>query len=112
EYLLKISSIFENIKYYYLNKNYRSTKDIVMLSDYIIRNNKERYLKTVESHNNEKTPIQIIKVKNIESQNKFITNKISDLKSNENLAILFRNNISAYSVAFDLIKIKFNLTRD
>lgn len=110
EYLLKISSIFENIKYYYLNKNYRSTKDIVMLSDYIIRNNKERYLKTVESHNNEKTPIQIIKVKNIESQNKFITNKISDLKSNENLAILFRNNISAYSVAFDLIKnkIQFN----
>lgn len=110
EYLLKISSIFENIKYYYLNKNYRSTKDIVMLSDYIIRNNKERYLKTVESHNNEKTPIQIIKVKNIESQNKFILNKISDLKSNENLAILFRNNISAYSVAFDLIKnkIQFN----
>ncbi|QQK07776.1 ATP-dependent helicase [Miniphocaeibacter halophilus] len=110
EYLLKINSIFKDIKYYYLNKNYRSTKDIVMLSDYIIKNNKERYLKTVESHNDEKTPIQIIKVKNIETQNIFISNKIFKLNNKENLAILFRNNISAYAIAFDLIKnkIQFN----
>lgn len=103
-YLLNINSVFKNINFYHLNKNYRSTKDIVMLSDFIIKRNKIRYEKSVESHSNTKTPIQIIRVKNIEYQNKFILKEISNLNESENLAILFRNNISAYAVSYDLLK--------
>ncbi|WP_099203039.1 ATP-dependent helicase [Miniphocaeibacter massiliensis] len=111
DYLLNIKNIYDNITFYNLNKNYRSTKDIVMLSNYIIKNNKERYYKDVESNSIEKTPIQIVKVKNLEFQNKFILEKISEFcNENENIAILFRNNISAYAPAFILNNenLKFN----
>ena len=109
-YLLNIESVFKDINFYNLNKNYRSKKDIVMLSDYIIKNNKERYKKIIESHSDEKTPIQIIKTKNLIMQNKYILDKINSLEKDENLAVLFRNNISAYPVANCLLEnnIQFN----
>lgn len=109
-YLLNIESVFKDIHFYNLNRNYRSKKDIVMLSDYIIKNNKDRYKKIIESHSNEKTPIQVVKTKNLVMQNKYILEKIENLEENENLAILFRNNISAYPVANNLLEnnIQFN----
>lgn len=98
KYLLDIQHIYPDINMMYLNVNYRSSNDIVRLSDFLIQKNKNRYLKDVKSNNNQNLPITLAKVKNLHVQNKYILDYIKDIKDGETLGILFRNNINAISI--------------
>lgn len=98
KYLLDIQNIYPDINMMYLNVNYRSSNDIVRLSDFLIQKNKNRYLKDVKSNSNQNLPITLAKVKNLHVQNKYILDYIKDMKDGETLGILFRNNINAISI--------------
>ena len=98
KYLLDIQHIYPDINMMYLNVNYRSSNDIVRLSDFLIQKNKNRYLKDVKSNSNQNLPITLAKVKNLHVQNKYILDYIKELKDGETLGILFRNNINAISI--------------
>ncbi|WP_300409716.1 ATP-dependent helicase [Lagierella sp.] len=97
-YLLQIPNIYPQLKLMYLNINFRSSKDIVRLSDFLIQKNKNRYEKKVKSNSDQTLPITLAKVKNLKVQNKYIINYLDEIKEEETLGILFRNNINAIPI--------------
>ncbi|MDO5018273.1 MAG: ATP-dependent helicase [Lagierella massiliensis] len=111
DYLLQIPSIYPNLKLLYLNVNYRSSKDIVKMSDYLIQKNKKRYIKKVESNSEQNLPITLAKVKNLKFQNKYILDYINKLPSGETVGILFRNNINAISIINSFINNNIEFTK-
>lgn len=112
QYLLNIQNIYPDIRLMYLNINYRSSNDIVRLSDFLIQKNKKRYLKEVKSNSNQNLPITLAKVKNLNVQNNYILNYIfKDIKKGETLGILFRNNINAIPVINLLDENKIHYTK-
>lgn len=78
-----------------LNKNYRSTQNILDVANSIIKNNKSRYVKDLISVSGEGTKVVWLKSKdNIEELN-FIGNKIKELKKDydyNDMVILYRTN--------------------
>ncbi len=110
-YLLQIPTIYPQLKLMYLNINFRSSKDIVRLSDFLIQKNKNRYDKKVESNSQQALPITLARVKNISVQNKYILDYLKEVQENETLGILFRNNINAIAVINALNKNNVHYTK-
>lgn len=79
---------------FFMEQNYRSSRDIVSVCNDFIKNNSQRYRKNIFTDNLPVEPINIIKVNSMEEQYSYI---IEDLKKNKNSSgscILYRNNIS------------------
>lgn len=81
-------------KFFYMEHNFRSTKNIVSLSNKFIKKNKTRYNKNIITDNDYLEPINIIKVKTIDEQYKYLLKELQE-KGIKNTAILFRNNLSS-----------------
>lgn len=81
-------------KFFYMEHNFRSTKNIVSLSNKFIKKNKTRYNKNIVTDNDYLEPINIIKVKTIDEQYKYLLKELQE-KGIKNTAILFRNNLSS-----------------
>lgn len=92
--LLEFNKEFNNGKLYFMEKNYRSTKNIVSICNKFIKTNKERYKKEIYTDNDFLEPIDIIKVKNIKDQYKIILDSLKD-KDLSDCCILYRNNLSS-----------------
>lgn len=94
KYLLNFKRDYKNARLYYMEKNYRSTKNIVSICNKFIKSNKNRYDKNIETDNEPEEPISIVRVKNFQEQYNYI---IDDIKKNGsgNSCILYRNNLSA-----------------
>ncbi len=92
--LLDFNKQYPKGKLYFMEKNYRSTKNIVSLCNKFIKENKQRYKKEIFTDNDYFKPIDIIKVKNIKDQYKVL---LDGLKNQDlsNCCILFRNNLSS-----------------
>lgn len=97
-------------KFFYMEDNFRSTKNIVSLSNKFIKKNKTRYNKEITTENGYLEPINIIKVKNINEQYKYILKELNE-KGIKNTAILFRNNLSSIGLMeiFEKNKIPFRI---
>ena len=80
-----------------MEKNYRSSKNIVTIANRFIKNNKNRYDKNIITDNDYIEPINIIKVKSPADQYNYIIEALQDMDL-ANPAILFRNNLSALGV--------------
>lgn len=103
EILLDINSIFKNTKIYFMEQNFRSTKAIIEVANKIIENNKERYDKVIfTDDNNECKSVELVYLDNIINQNKFIIDNIQN--STNDIALLYRNNLSAIPIANTLYK--------
>lgn len=101
---------YPNGKFFYMEDNFRSTKNIVSLSNKFIKKNKLRYNKEITTENGYLEPINIIKVKNINEQYKYILRDLNE-KGINNTAILFRNNLSSIGLMeiFEKNKIPFKI---
>ncbi|MDD2446514.1 MAG: ATP-dependent helicase [Tissierellia bacterium] len=110
--LLNFTKEYKNGKLYYMEHNYRSTKNIVSICNNFIKTNKLRYNKEIITNNDFLEPIDIVRVKSMKDQYKFI---LEDLKKHDlaNSCILYRNNLSAIGLieAFERNNIEF-YTRD
>ncbi|MDR5658449.1 ATP-dependent helicase [Serpentinicella sp. ANB-PHB4] len=91
--LLDFNKVFKKAKVYFMEENFRSTKDIVELSDYIIDKNKERYKKNIFTNNLNGPAIMINEFKDQTEQINTVIERIKE--SNTEKAILYRNNFSA-----------------
>ena len=99
-------------KFFYMENNFRSTKNIVSLSNKFIKKNKTRYNKNITTENSYLEPINIIKVNNIDEQYKYILKGLEENGPNST-AVLFRNNLSAVGLIEILEKNKLPFkTRD
>ncbi|HEY4544530.1 MAG TPA: ATP-dependent helicase, partial [Tissierellaceae bacterium] len=103
EELLKLEKEYPSLKKFYMDKNFRSTQNIVTFSNEFIKSNKERFEKNINTDNDSfKAPI-IAKLENNFDQYSYILN---DIKKNNldinSTAILYRNNISSIGMINEL----------
>lgn len=99
ENLLNFKDIYPNSKIFFMDKNFRSTKNIIKISNKIIQGNKIRYEKYSKHTTEENSQIMLFKVKNSTIQARELVNKISEINPNETIGVLYRNNISSLYVA-------------
>lgn len=94
--LLSFKDNYPDASLYYMQENYRSTKSITDVANILIDNNKLRYNKSIKSVKENGPIVSFNTVKNTTSQINHILEMVKlDLSRGENVAILYRNNISA-----------------
>lgn len=94
DYLLNFKEVYPDAKIFYMSKNYRSTIDIVDLSNKLIKKNKARYDKDLIPNSSINIPINIVKFKHQEEQYSYIFDLL-DSNELDDTAILFRSNVSS-----------------
>lgn len=98
DYLLNFPQKFSGAKVFYMDENFRSTKNIVSHAGTVIKNNTKRYRKRISTSNAEGSPVDIIKLDNDE-QIQCIINDVTAKKDKSDAAVLYRNNISSIALA-------------
>lgn len=93
--LLNFNKDFSNAKLFYMEENFRSTKNIVNLSNKFIKQNTLRYDKNLYTNNKAIRPIQVIKAETVIDQYEYLIEELRKEKDYSNSAILYRNNISS-----------------
>ncbi len=99
EDLLNFENKYANAEKFYMEENYRSTKNIVDVSNTFIKRNTARFDKNLLTCNKPKRPVTIVKVNNEFEQYRYIIKELQTFKDYRDTAILFRNNISSIALA-------------
>lgn len=109
EALLEFEKNYKNSKILFMEKNYRSTEEILKIANKLIKQNKNRKNKNIISNVGKGKEIKLIELFNIEEQYRYIIKSLKKYKNQ--LAILYRNNSSAIILMEELKKqkIKFNI---
>ncbi|MDO5040877.1 MAG: ATP-dependent helicase [Peptoniphilus sp.] len=97
QYLLNLKDKYKDLTFYYLSRNYRSSKNIVNTSNLFISKNINRYEKNIYTDNGYKEPVNIIKVNTNTEEYEFIYDNILKNKDLSH-AIIYRNNLSSLSL--------------
>ena len=96
KYILQIKEHFKGCSVFYLENNYRSTKNIVDISSEFIKENNYRFDKRHTTANGKKYDPFIVQVKDENMQVKYIIEKLkTHNQEGRSVAILYRNNISS-----------------
>lgn len=99
QYILNIQEQLRECRLYWLENNYRSSRNIVELSSKFIKSNTQRFDKNHSTENDHMLDPNIVRVQNEKEQIEFIINKIKEhRKKGQSLAVLFRNNLSSISI--------------
>ena len=108
--LFNLKKEYKDLKIYFMENNYRSSKNIVNTSNLFINNNLNRFNKAITTENDFNTPVNIIKVKDNFEEYNFIEEEIKKDK-NKTYAILYRNNICGLGLVeyFERNNINFNI---
>ncbi|RUT48755.1 ATP-dependent helicase [Paenibacillus anaericanus] len=108
-YLLNFKQVYPNGVILFMEQNYRSTKNIVDVSNQFIKKNKNRYMKNMFTQNAEYKPVSIVKFDHYETQSKYLVEEIRKLEDLSEVAVLFRNNSSSINLMnqFDRAGIPF-----
>ncbi|MTI68466.1 MAG: ATP-dependent helicase [Firmicutes bacterium] len=111
EALLNFKKRFPKVKHFFMEQNYRSSKNIVSVCNDFIKTNKTRYNKNLKTDNPTNSPVNIIKLKDEFSQLDFIVDELNKTKNLSDTAILYRNNISCIGLveAFNKNNIPFSM---
>ena len=75
--LFNFSKIYKNGKIFYMEQNYRSSKNIVSICNKFIKQNTLRYNKNIFTQNSFVEPINIIKVNTLENQYEYLVNELT-----------------------------------
>lgn len=94
EELLNFKKIYPSSKMFYMEENYRSSKNIVYISNEFIKKNTSRYPKNLITSNSSNRPITIVKVKDTKQQYEYLIKNLEKKECYYNTAILYRNNLS------------------
>ena len=97
--LLEFKKFYKDSKIFIMNHNFRSTKNIIEISNKLISKNKNRYQKNPICTCSENSKIMLFRVKNAHIQMRKLLELIKQIKKDESVGILYRNNISSIYVA-------------
>lgn len=97
--LLEFKKFYKDSKIFIMNHNFRSTKNIIEISNKLISKNKNRYQKNPICTCSDNSKIMLFKVKNAHIQMRKLLELIKQLKKDESVGILYRNNISSIYIA-------------
>ena len=102
QYLLNFPTVYDQAQVYRMEENFRSTPQIVDAACRFIRQNKLRFDKEMTTSNSDGEDLRIRRFKNVAEQNGFIREEVQKIKDLSGVAVLFRNNLSAISLAQEL----------
>lgn len=108
-YILNFDKVFDNCKTFILDKNYRSTKQILDVANSLIKNNKNRIDTSLQAVNIIETqPVIFNHFKTTNEESEWIANKINELNdngvTNNDIAILYRAHFISRSIEETFIK--------
>lgn len=95
KHLKEFSKNYPHTRKYFIEKNYRSTKEIVSVANAFIKINSDRELKNMVTDNGSGETVSLITVINEEEQLTILRDSIRAKKGKNTTAILYRNNASA-----------------
>lgn len=101
-YLLEFEQAYPGAKILRMERNFRSTPQIVEVSCSFIRSNKLRFDKEMFTKNSEGEVLQIGQFEGTSEQNKFLIQKLKSQKDLSQVGVLYRNNLSAICLAEEL----------
>ncbi|MBB6218439.1 DNA helicase-2/ATP-dependent DNA helicase PcrA [Anaerosolibacter carboniphilus] len=99
EMLLRFQDTYPGAISFFMEQNYRCPKDIVEISDAFIQTNQTRYPKKLFSHHENQRGMQIIALRDEQDQLNYLIDQLSGHDDLSNVAILYRNNLSAITLA-------------
>lgn len=110
-YLFGMDQIYDHMKILRMEQNYRSTQQIVAVSNRFIKTNQHRYDKELFTRNGEGSRIELIKVPKRKDQYKSLAGILETVSNHKEIGILYRNNFSAVSLVyhFEKLGIPYNL---
>ena len=94
-YLLKFKTVYPDAYIMKMERNYRSTKNIVNAANLFIKTNKKRHDKNMFTKQPEGKPIVLKRLANDEAQLKYLMKELKELPDFGEVAILYRNNSSS-----------------
>ena len=94
-YLLKFKDVYPNAYVMKMERNYRSTKNIVDTANVFIKANKKRHDKNMFTKQPEGNPIVLKRLSSEEAQLKYLFKELKQLDHFGEVAILYRNNSSS-----------------
>ncbi len=100
-YLLEFKKVYPEASILFMEQNYRSTQDIVYVSNQFIKRNKNRYEKNMFTKNPSHKPIEIKNLINFKEQSKYLVKELKDIEDLKEVAILYRNNSSSIGLMND-----------
>lgn len=97
ENILNFTTDFKEHKIFKLEKNYRSTKNIVNIANSLIEKNKNRIPKVIFTDNEQGDKVKVVQNINDKGEALFIAKKINEIKRTQNsnfsdFAVLYRTN--------------------
>ena len=95
DYLLDFKSVYPDAQVLMMERNYRSSKEIVKTASSFIKKNTKRYPKEMNTTNGEAGEIQIKQLDDAKRQLDYVTYELLNEKGLKDVAILFRNNSSS-----------------
>ncbi|MCZ2257707.1 ATP-dependent helicase [Sporosarcina sp. G11-34] len=95
DYLLDFRKVYPDAEILMMERNYRSSKDIVDTTAKFIKRNKKRYPKEMHTENTAVKPIGLKRLDNPKRQLEYVTYELLGEKDLNEVAILFRNNSSS-----------------
>jgi DNA helicase II / ATP-dependent DNA helicase PcrA len=95
DYLLEFKKVYPDAQVLMMERNYRSTKEIVETSAEFIKRNKNRYPKEMHTENPSARPIAVKQLDDPKRQLEYVTYELLGEKELSDVAILFRNNSSS-----------------
>jgi len=95
--ILKFKEVYPESKIFKLERNYRSTQNIVNAANSLIKQNREQIKKTIYSENDEGERIEVVSAFSDFEEGVIVSNKIWDLRRDKNapysdFVILYRTN--------------------
>lgn len=108
-YLLNFKEAYPQAEILYMEQNYRSSAEIVRVSNAFIQRNRSRYPKRMFTHNPEHQPIAMKRLDDYAQQASYLVREIGRLDDLREVAVLYRNNASAVALtdAFDRAAIPY-----
>ena len=95
DYLLEFRKVYPEAEVLMMERNYRSSKEIVATASKFIKRNKKRYPKEMYTENASAKPIVLKQLDDPKRQLEYVTYELLGEKELSEVAILFRNNSSS-----------------
>ena len=95
DYLLEFRKVYPEAEVLMMERNYRSSKEIVDAASKFIKRNKKRYPKEMYTENASAKPIVLKQLDDPKRQLEYVTYELLGEKELSEVAILFRNNSSS-----------------
>ncbi|SFK83093.1 DNA helicase-2 / ATP-dependent DNA helicase PcrA [Paenibacillus sp. 1_12] len=94
-YLLNFKAAYPKAVTLFMEQNYRSSQDIVSVTNQFIKRNQNRYDKNMFTTNPSHKPIQIRSFADYQYQVKYLIEQVQEVENFRDVAILYRNNASS-----------------